>query len=826
MLRIVWWLIAALSVLCAFAAAAHSQGGTTPPVPLGGSDVPYPEDASGDEDVLLELVVEADGAVSSVVVVEGRDPFAAHAKEAAAKWRFTPALRESVPVSARIRARVAFHQAREQDGGRDLGHTPPLDAPEPGAPPLAGTAAVSPPATSSIPPSAARPAAVPEPPLEVTVRGRRREVGQTTLSDVEVRAMPGAFGDSFRAIEALPGVTPLVSGLPYFFVRGAPPNYNGYYVDGIRVPLLFHIGIGQGVIHPGLIDRVDFFPGAAPATHGGFAGAIIAGQMREPASTVRGEANLRLVDAGALVEFPLGGKRGHGIPSSSEQSVAADRGSVLVAARYGYPGPVLGAVSSDVNLSYWDYQTRATWRLTMRDAISVFAFGSHDYLATASPSADPTARPNEQFLSDFHRLDLRYDRALPDGRLRIALTGGHDRQGAAPTYIKDNSVGLRLELEARTSQVLRVRGGASGRLDAYGFTQNPTGPNDPPFPSTANPPPTNLTAAAYADVTWRIGSRVELTPGARFELFTSSRAGAAGATARVRTTVPAFDPRLSARVVVTPFLAWLSTAGIAHQYPALRAGGLPAPIVTVPGFPLGERQLQTALQASQGMEVALPKDLVLTATGFLSRWSGLTDLTATCVQADREPPGQPPEWVCPDSRPITGHAYGLEVLVRRPFSKRLGGWLSYTLSRSIRDARFLTPAGVVDRATVPSDADRRHVLNAVLAYQLGARWRLGGRGLFYTGAPYSQLEGTLPVPPYNAYRTPSFFRLDVRLERRWPLGKSGSIALVLEGQNVTLSTEYSSAALDCRDSPGMATQCTHGKVGPITLPSVGVEAFF
>ena len=41
-------------------------------------------------------------------------------------------------------------------------------------------------------------------------------------TDAEVRAMPGAFGDSFRAIEALPGVTPLVSGLPYFFVRGAP----------------------------------------------------------------------------------------------------------------------------------------------------------------------------------------------------------------------------------------------------------------------------------------------------------------------------------------------------------------------------------------------------------------------------------------------------------------------------------------------------------------------------------------------------------------------------------------------------------------------------
>lgn len=791
-------LLAALST--SSATALGDELALTPPVAQGSTDVSYPDGARGDADVLLELVVEADGTVSSVAVLEGEEPFAGQARTAASTWRFAPARRGGAPISARIRARVGFHLER------------PL-GPVPAAAPLAagpGPLLLPTGAPLQAPPPTASPAAAPEVPLEVTVRGQRRAAGQTTLSADEVRALPGAFGDSFRAIEALPGVTPLVSGLPYFFVRGAPPNDNGYFVDGIRVPLLFHIGIGQGVIHPGLIDRVDFFPGAAPAAHGGFAGAIIAGQTREPAPVTRAEANLRLVDAGALVETPL-----HG-----------GRGSVLVAGRYGYPGPILGAITSGLDLSYWDYQARATWRLTDRDSIGVFAFGSHDHLATPSPSGDPTARSVEQLLSDFHRIDVRYDHALPDGRLRIALTGGHDHQGAAPTYIQDNSLGLRVELESRASEALRIRSGASVHLDAYGFTQNPTGPNDPPVPSTADPPPTNLTASAHADVTWRLGARVEVTPGARFDLFASSRAAASGAATQVRTAVPAFDPRLSARVALTPSLAWLSTAGTSHQYPALRAGSLPPPLTSVPGFPLGERQLQTALQASQGLEIGLPADVVLTATGFLSRWSGLTDLTGACVEANGEAAGQPPAWVCPDSRPITGHAYGLEVLVRRSLSNRLGGWLSYTLSRSVRDARFVTPSGGVDLATVPSDADREHVVNAVLAYRIGAHWRLGGRGLFYTGAPYSQLQGTLPVPPYNAYRTPAFYRLDVRLERRWSFGKTGSIALVIEGQNVTLSSEYSGVALDCMDSPGMATRCTYGKVGPITLPSAGVEAFF
>ena len=165
----------------------------------------------------------------------------------------------------------------------------------------------------------------PEVPEEVDVHGTRREIGQTTLSATDVREMPGAFGDPFRAIEALPGVAPVVSGLPFFYIRGAPPNDNAYYVDGIRVPLLFHVGIGEGVIHPALIDRVDFYPGAAPAAYGGSAGAVINGQTRDPAATPHGEANVRLIDAGALVESPL--DDGAGAPSSPGATATRVRSS-------------------------------------------------------------------------------------------------------------------------------------------------------------------------------------------------------------------------------------------------------------------------------------------------------------------------------------------------------------------------------------------------------------------------------------------------------------------------------------------------------------------
>jgi TonB family protein len=779
------------------------------------TEVPYPAGGQGDATVLLELEIDRDGRVSSAVLIEGEEPFAAQARRAALGWTFTPARRGDVTVAARIRARVTFHQE------------PPADA---AGPTVTGPGGAPPPTTTApAPPESGVSLEVPE---EIHVRGARREIGQTTLSAQDVREMPGAFGDPFRAIEALPGVVPVVSGLPFFYIRGAPPNDNAYLIDGIRVPLLFHVGIGEGVIHPALIDHVDFFPGAAPAAYGGAAGAVIAGQTRDPATTTHGEANVRLVDAGALVESPLGD----------------GRGSALVAGRYGYPGPIISAVTPNVRLGYWDYQARLTWRVGDRDTLGVFAFGSHDYIGTAPTNNGQTGPLREQFGSDFHRVDLRYDRALDGGHLRIAATLGYDQQGGAGegdrtgvTTATNYSAAARLEVDKKLSPSVRLRGGADVRIDDYSLSLGPP-PTDanglpgPPVPSTADPPPTNITGGAHADVVWRAAPAVELVPGVRVDVFESTRDnGPSGSPAT--TTVPTVDPRLSARVTLTPAVAWLSALGLSHQLPALRVGGVPALLVSVPGFPLGDSQLQTVAQASQGVEVSLPADFTLTTTGFLSGWSGLTDLTAQCIQimpptmapANRSTPPPPVPYTCPSNQPVHAVAYGVEVLLRRPLSKRLSGWLSYTLSRSTREEHFITLSGGDAVATVASDYDRTHVLNAILAYDLGLRWRAGGRFVFLSGAPYSNLAGNVPVPPYNDQRDPPFYRVDVRLEKRWSLGSSGYIAFIAEGQNVTLNKEVTPFGLRCTGTAtqqGQTTQCSHASIGPITIPSLGVEASF
>ena len=150
-------------------------------------------------------------------VIDGVEPFADQARRSVLAWRFQPAHRGSTPVAARINARVAFHQEQVPSPPRTTGQPPPTTQ---------GAAATTPAsATSNV---------VIEVPQDVEVHGARHEIGETTLSATDVREMPGAFGDPFRAIEALPGVIPVVSGLPYFYIRGAPPTNNG--LPGRRHP--------------------------------------------------------------------------------------------------------------------------------------------------------------------------------------------------------------------------------------------------------------------------------------------------------------------------------------------------------------------------------------------------------------------------------------------------------------------------------------------------------------------------------------------------------------------------------------------------------------
>lgn len=382
--------------------------------------------------------------------------------------------------------------------------TPPAPDPAAEAAPAADAPAAAAEA-APLPAGSTRVAPVIPPPEEVQVHGRRgRKAGQTTFGGAEVRQVPGAFGDAFRVMETLPGVTPMVSGLPFFFVRGAPPGNNGYYIDGIRIPLLYHVGAGPSVIHPGLIERVDFFPGGYPARYGRFAGGILSGETRRPATELHGEGNVRLFDAGALVEAPF----------------ADGRGTVLASGRYSYTAALISLAAPNAVLEYWDYQARATWNLGPRDQIGLFAFGSYDFFGEKRPSGEIRTA----FATQFHRVDARWDHELPNrGRLRLAATFGSDETGTEELAgVRDRIVGARAYVEQPVGKSMLVRGGADVMLDHYDLlTSNKEGQSE--SQAALYPPRNDLVVGMHLDTVIQATDGWEVTPGLRVDMFESVR---------------------------------------------------------------------------------------------------------------------------------------------------------------------------------------------------------------------------------------------------------------------------------------------------------------
>lgn len=760
--------MATLSVAAAAAAPARADDRTGAAAPelvaprlLDAPPVRYPPSGSGDANVALALSIDKEGKVSHVEILTGDEPFAAAALAAAAAFRYEPARRGDVRVASRIRVLVEFHAP-----------APVAPADTPPAPPVreGGSAKID---------------QVTE---EVTVQGQRAEIARTNLGAADIRQMPGAFGDAFRAIDALPGVTPIVSGLPYYFIRGAPPGNTGYLIDGVRVPLLFHFGVARAVIHPGLVDHVDFYPGGFPARYGRYAGAIIDGQTKAPEGRLHGEWDASVLHAGGLVEAPFGDGRGY----------------ATVAGRYGYPGLLLSVLAPGVFLQYGDYQARVGWRLGTKDTVSAFIFGSYD-----GAGAIKNGKLQDLTTTQFHRVDARWDHDLEGGgHVRTALTLGVDRSGTGDrARVSDWLQGLRTTADVPLSRAVRVRAGADVMLDQFSISADAGDATAQTFPTRKD-----LAGGVWMDAVLKPAEGVEIVPGARVDYFASKStlAGESGA-------VPTFDPRLATRVRLAPRVAWLTASGISHQPPAF--------LVPVPGLQLGalKQGVQTAVQTSQGIELLLPLDVTLTPTAFLHNYLRLTDATATCGFGRVGDTGSSDD--CLDQR-VRGRTFGLELLVRRPLTKRLTGWIAYTLSRSTREAHPLGGKGAV--STIPSEFDRPHVLNVIGAYDLGRNWRIGARFLYYTGRPYSNSIQSVPVPPFNSVRLPSFFRFDARLEKRWRT-KTGYVAFVAEALNLTANKEV----LDVRCTPAALPtaaldKCepdTSGAI-PVIVPVVGFEGAF
>lgn len=735
----------ALVLLCialsksAFAQPAASRAQAVPPK-LREEVIPaYPDGATGDASVVLDVVVQPDGSVGSVGVVEGAEPFASRAVEAARTARFEPARRDGRPIAAKIRLLVSFHPPARDAGTR----------------PIAGPARPAPPAPAT------QPTAV----EEVVVTGRREDPRTSTehrLTRNEMRIVPGAFGDPFRAIDVLPSLVPIISGLPFYYVRGAPPSAVGYYIDEVRVPYLFHFGLGPGVIQPALIEEVALHPAAFPARYGRFSGGIVSGTTRDPPTELYGEGQIRIYDAGAYVEAPL----------------ANGRATVGVGGRYSYTAGLYSLFAPDTTIDYGDYNARVSWAIDDRWRLSALALGSFDYASEIEEGVERV-----YFASEFHRLDLRADRRGADGATsRIATTIGLDRTRLEDARFAQNFLsGVRGRHRWPASRAVEIELGADILAEHYsGDLPSRFAVSRSEYEQVAAlfSPRIETAMGAWTSATYKPLPGWDLTGTLRSDVFTSDGAVAVGP-----------SPRVSMRVPLTTKLSFLGALGIAPQPPAF---AIPIPAVGYPRLPGG---LSFAYQKSAGAELRLPWRFTFKAVGFHHSYFNLRDFAPDRDDVElKEPPLAQIEPTSPTQ------AYGLELLLMRKLSERFSAFASGTVSRA-------QLGSTRKRGARASPFDRTWVAQVGGVVDLGRNWRVSSRFLTYGGWPGEKPEDD---------RLRAFYRMDLRIEKRWVWGERRYIAVVIEGLNVTATKEI--LARSCDNG-----RCRNEEFGPLVAPNIGVE---
>ena len=347
------------------------------------------------------------------------------------------------------------------------------------------------------------------------------------------------------------------------------------------------------------------------------------------------------------------------------------------------------------------------------------------------------------FASEFHRVDVRFDHRGEGGSAsRVALTLGVDRTRLEGTRFAQSLMSnLRARHRRPLSREVEVEVGADAMLEHY----NGDLPNRYAVPrreyaqaEALFAPRVDSATGVWASATYRPAAGWDLTGALRGDVFTSAGKAALGP-----------SPRASMRVPLTRKVAFLGALGVAPQPPAF---AIPVPAV---GYEAAGRPPSRTRRAQGG--ALLPWRFTLKTVGFHHSYFNMRDIVPDREDVDIDVPqlgtGSP------------GQAFGLEVSFSRKLSERFAAFSSLTLSRSQLGSRPLQSARV-------SPFDRTYVAQIGGAADLGRGWRASSRFLTYGGWPEVALGSV--VPPDG--RLPPFYRVDLRLEKRWIFGEHGTSA--------------------------------------------------
>lgn len=200
-----------------------------------------------------------------------------------------------------------------------------------------------------------------------------------TVGVDEAKGVPGTLGDPLRGLTSQAGLTRAPYDAGWLLVRGGEFDEVGLFLDGVRVPLVYHLGGFTSVLHPEIVEAVQFWPGLFPARYGDAISGAVDMVPRPVGDRARVVGGVNLVFAHAFAEAPT------------------RWGGIAVAARRSYLDGILALVLSPeaagIAPRFWDVQARTTigkssiTLLGMQDAIDAPSFSGDGVLTIRQAAA-------------------------------------------------------------------------------------------------------------------------------------------------------------------------------------------------------------------------------------------------------------------------------------------------------------------------------------------------------------------------------------------------------------------------------------------------------
>lgn len=647
--------------------------------------------------------------------------------------------------------------------------------------------------------------------VEATV-GKGEEEAPVSLRRIgtnEIKRNPGGGRDISKAIRSLPGVAAIPSFRNDIVIRGGAPNENRFYIDGIEIPNINHFatqgasGGPVGMINVDLVEEVEFYSGAFPATRGNALSSVMEfGFKTARTDEWTSNAVVGTSDLGLTFEGPTG-------PNSS----------LILSARRSYLQFLFEVLGLPFLPIYNDFQFKWVHQSSPNERWTVLGIGAYDDFQLNLSVADDTTA--EDYLNRVAILDalqvnqqwnyamgVKYDRFTDNGRW--TWVASRNMLSNRAYKHEDNDVNLPLtldylsqEMENKVRLERRIYGDGGAKLTwgaQYEFAKFNNSTLTQRFIFSQDTLVTIDFESAF-DM-HEYGAFVQGSKSmadGRVVLSGGVRVDGNEVNDNMSNPLRQLSPRLAVRWNVLPGLSLNANVGRYYQLPSMLILGYAESGVRVnapdAGYVMCD-QLVAGLRYDIG-----ERNTTLGVEGFMKGYDGTPVSKATGIAlanlgADFGVVGN--EAVRFDGQ---GRSYGMEVLAQRRLYKGVYGLLAYTWVRS--EYEF-------EGTYAPSAWDSRHIVSLTGGAKLKRDWEIGARWLYSGGLPFTPYDidvsmdqaywnsqGTpqLDYAALNSGRNASFSQLDLRIDKKW-FFENWSLDVFMDIQNLFGQVPDAPPALD------------------------------